>query len=66
MQQWNQQIDAEQWDEFVASILKNHYDLAYRRAGDEKSNYPAPAETITLCDFSTTSLDQATSKLMTP
>jgi tRNA 2-selenouridine synthase len=66
VQQWNQQIDAEQWDEFVASILKNHYDLAYRRAGDEKSNYPAPAETITLSNFSTTSLDQATSKLMNP
>lgn len=66
VQQWNEQIDAEQWHEFVASILKNHYDLAYRRAGDEKSNYPAPSETITLSDFSTTSLDQATCKLMNP
>jgi len=62
--QWNQFIDAGRWTEFVASILKNHYDLAYRRAGDEKSNYRAASATIQLTDFSETSLHEATRQLV--
>ena len=61
--QWNQQIDAGQWPEFVASILKNHYDLAYRQAGEEKSNYRAASTTIHLSDFSESSLLKAAQKL---
>jgi len=61
---WNAQIDAKQWPEFVESILKNHYDLAYRLAGDEKSNYQAATTTIRLTDFSATSLATATRQLL--
>jgi len=60
---WNAQIDARQWPEFVESILKNHYDLAYRLAGDEKSNYQAATTTIHLSDFSATSLAAAANQL---
>lgn len=63
VEQWNQQIDAGQWSEFVASILENHYDLAYRRAGDEKSNYQEPSSTINLSDFSESSLIKAAQQL---
>lgn len=62
--QWNQLIDANQWIPFVASILKNHYDLVYRRAGDEKSNYPTPSDQIDLIDFTPESLDRAVVQLM--
>jgi tRNA 2-selenouridine synthase len=62
---WNAQIDAGQWPEFVESILKNHYDLAYRLAGDEKSNYQPASATIHLSDFSETSLATAAQQLLT-
>lgn len=64
VQAWNEQIDAEQWTEFVASILQNHYDLAYRRAGDEKSNYPAATSCIELIGFTPADLTQACSSLL--
>lgn len=38
---WCQQIHDEDWNAFLHSILVNHYDLAYREAGDKKSKYPA-------------------------
>jgi len=60
---WNKQINSSQWTEFVASILENHYDLAYRRAGDEKSNYPEPSAQIELPDFSESSLLAAAEQL---
>ena len=61
---WHELIDAGQWPEFVESVLRDHYDLVYRRAGDEKSNYTDPVQTITMDDFSTESLDRATDTLM--
>lgn len=64
--QWYQLIDDRRWSDFVASILENHYDLAYRKAGDEKSNYPAPSRSISLPDFSPESLKTAAHQLMTP
>ena len=62
--EWNTLIDNQQWHEFVESILKNHYDLAYRLAGDEKSNYQAASATIRLSDFSETSLARAAQQLL--
>ena len=64
VQQWHQQIDAGQWPEFVTSVLNDHYDLVYRRAGDEKSNYAAPTSTLTLPDFSPETLRGVAEKLI--
>ncbi|NWK57188.1 tRNA 2-selenouridine(34) synthase MnmH [Verrucomicrobiaceae bacterium N1E253] len=64
IREWQEQIDKQQWPDFVASILVNHYDLAYRQAGEEKSNYPAPSAEIELPDFSHTSLQSAADELV--
>lgn len=45
---WHQQIDQEQWSDFLESILVDHYDLAYRLPGSEDSVYQSPSETLTL------------------
>ncbi|BDS08967.1 tRNA 2-selenouridine synthase [Oceaniferula spumae] len=60
---WHEQIDAGQWPEFVMSILVDHYDLVYRRAGDDKSNYPTPSSTVELSDFSQEDLEAAAKQL---
>jgi len=64
IRQWNTLIDEGQWYEFVLSILRDHYDLVYRKAGDEKSNYAAPSSSIQLSDFSKESLTQAADELI--
>ncbi|MGJ8676898.1 MAG: tRNA 2-selenouridine(34) synthase MnmH [Akkermansiaceae bacterium] len=61
---WHQQIDTTQWQAFVTSILRDHYDLVYRRAGHEKSNYSAPCQSIYLSDFETATLRDAAQKLI--
>ena len=63
--QWHQQIDSGDWHAFVESVLRDHYDLAYRRAGTDGSNYSAPSKTIALTDFSTKSLEIAATSLTT-
>ncbi|MBT8043941.1 MAG: tRNA 2-selenouridine(34) synthase MnmH [Verrucomicrobiae bacterium] len=65
VQQWHHQIDAGQWHEFVVSALKDHYDLVYRKAGHEKSNYPAPTQTLVLSGFSAKDLRDAAKTLIT-
>ncbi|MFK7912187.1 MAG: tRNA 2-selenouridine(34) synthase MnmH [Akkermansiaceae bacterium] len=62
--QWHEQIDAAAWTGFVESVLRDHYDLVYRRAGDEKSNYPAPSYTVELDGFAPESLQAAAKKLI--
>ena len=62
--QWHKQIDAEEWTNFVESILRDHYDLVYRHAGDEKSNYPAPSHTLELKDASPKILQTAANTLI--
>lgn len=64
VKQWHDLIDAGLWVEFVESVLRDHYDLVYRRAGDEKSNYPAPVQTLAMDDFTAQSLAHATDTLM--
>ena len=61
---WHEQIDATNWLAFVESVLRDHYDLVYRRAGEEKSNYSAPSETLELSDYSPASLETAASTLI--
>ncbi|MBT8036463.1 MAG: tRNA 2-selenouridine(34) synthase MnmH [Verrucomicrobiae bacterium] len=65
VQQWHHQIDNGQWPEFVESVLRDHYDLVYRRAGDAKSNYPAPSHTVDLLGFSSVDLSRAAAELIT-
>ncbi|AFY37465.1 tRNA 2-selenouridine synthase [[Leptolyngbya] sp. PCC 7376] len=43
---WFELIDAEQWPEFVAAILTEHYDPAYRRS--LPSHYSEPQQTFSL------------------
>jgi tRNA 2-selenouridine synthase len=62
--QWHALIDEQQWTNFVESVLSDHYDLVYRRAGDEKSNYPSPQENITMENFTSASLEQACDTLI--
>ncbi len=64
VQQWHQQIDAEKWPEFVTSVLNDHYDLVYRRAGDEKSNYAKPSTTLELRNFSAEILQKVAKQLI--
>ena len=61
---WHNLIDDQQWTSFVESILRDHYDLVYRRAGDDKSNYSSPQKTITMEDFTSQSLEQASEALI--
>ncbi|MGB0774449.1 MAG: tRNA 2-selenouridine(34) synthase MnmH [Akkermansiaceae bacterium] len=56
---WHSQIDSGEWNEFVTSVLENHYDLVYRKAGHEKSNYAEPSKTIQLGGFDAESLHSA-------
>lgn len=48
IEHWESLIQAELWDEFLYSILTQHYDLAYRGAGEDKSKYPAPSYQFTI------------------
>lgn len=61
---WHEQIDAGEWPEFVMSVLVDHYDLVYRRAGDEKSNYPAPEKNVPLADFTPEHLKAAAKQII--
>lgn len=63
---WHEQIDTAQWHDFVISVLRDHYDLVYRRAGHEKSNYRTPTHTLNLADFSPSSLQKAALELISP
>ena len=64
VREWHDLIDAGSWVKFVESVLRDHYDLVYRRAGDEKSNYSTPVKTITMEDFTPESLAQAANTLI--
>lgn len=64
VQQWHEQIDTGKWQEFVTSVLDDHYDLVYRRAGDEKSNYAIPTTTVELSSFTTEELTEVAQKLI--
>jgi len=61
--EWHEQIDSGKWPEFVMSVLVDHYDLVYRRAGDEKSNYPVPSATVKLAGFAELDLEAAAKEL---
>jgi len=60
---WQAQITSRIWPAFVASILKHHYDLCYRRPGSPDSNYQAPSRQLALHDCSAASYAQAAHEL---
>ncbi|MGB1935930.1 MAG: tRNA 2-selenouridine(34) synthase MnmH [Akkermansiaceae bacterium] len=62
--QWHELIDAGDWIAFVTSILRDHYDLVYRRAGEKTSNYASPECTVQLPDYSYASLGNAADTLI--
>ncbi len=45
---WCELIRNGKWEEFLQSILENHYDLAYRPPGSEKSKYPKATHHFTI------------------
>jgi tRNA 2-selenouridine synthase len=59
VEKWNTLIDAEQWDDFVQSILETHYDLCYREPGGENSNYQKSTGDILITDASRESFCEA-------
>ena len=61
---WHAQIAAKDWPAFLESILRDHYDLSYRRAGDPGSNYHLPAQTITIPTFTEKDLAQTAHQLL--
>ena len=62
--QWQRQIKAGEWREFVRSILENHYDLAYRQPGSAGGNYQAPANAIDIPDAAPATLHAAAADLL--
>lgn len=59
VQQWRNMIDAQQWDDFVQSILETHYDLCYRVPGSEDSNYLKSSGEVIIADSSIQSFTKA-------
>lgn len=62
--QWETWIKAQDWDNFLASILTDHYDLAYRPPGDEKSNYAPPQSTLTVHGISPEHMQKAAQEIL--
>jgi tRNA 2-selenouridine synthase len=57
--QWNAMINAQQWGDFVQSILENHYDLCYRAPGSEESNYKKSTGDVIIPDATVESFTKA-------
>lgn len=62
--QWHSQIDAGNWEEFLSSILANHYDRCYRMPGIAKSHYPSPECQVFLDNASQQELERAAERLL--
>ena len=62
--QWHQLIAAKDWPAFLESILRDHYDLCYRPAGSEDSNYQKPSSHLEVTDHSDASFQEATQTLL--
>ena len=62
--QWQQQIDAQDWPAFLESILVDHYDLAYRLPGSADSVYQSPSHTLELPSASHADFEKAAADLI--
>ena len=65
VEHWNSLIESKEWDNFVKSVLENHYDLCYRTPGSEDSNYQKPSATINIPDASSKGFLAATEQALT-
>jgi len=50
VEEWEEMVAAERWDEFVEDILVNHYDSAYGEAAKRSGRDDAAAEFLMLPD----------------
>ena len=64
IEQWNQDIDQENWPEFLHSILLDHYDLVYRRPGTEESVYQTPERTLSVPSADPSDFEKAATELI--
>lgn len=64
--QWHQFITNKEWPAFLQSILQDHYDLCYRPAGSENSNYQTPSNTLAIPDHHDSSFQEVARQLLTP
>ena len=62
--EWHRQIDARNWDDFLKSILVDHYDLVYRRPGSEDSVYPDPEQTLVIPSHNQGDFEKAATDLI--
>jgi tRNA 2-selenouridine synthase len=61
---WQSQIATGAWPEFVASVLRDHYDLCYRRPGSLDAVYPPPAHLLAIANASPASYRSAATELI--
>lgn len=61
---WHQKIAIKDWRGFLISVLRDHYDLCYRPAGDKGSNYQAPTATLPVSSHSHAAFQAAARKLL--
>ena len=61
---WHTLIANESWSEFLESILRDHYDLCYRSAGSENSNYQKPSKFLEIPDHQDATFREAAQSLL--
>ncbi|MGJ8671769.1 tRNA 2-selenouridine(34) synthase MnmH [Rubritalea sp.] len=61
---WQKQIKEQHWEIFLTSILQDHYDLSYRKPGDEKSIYSSPIASVQVHSISADSYLSAATELI--
>lgn len=61
---WQQQIERQDWQDFLESILTDHYDRCYRRPGSENSVYRQPARSLSLPTADQASFCEAAASLI--
>ncbi len=64
VEQWQQQIDQQDWDGFLQSILVDHYDLCYRSPGSKDSVYPDPERSFQPHSASRADFEKAAAELI--
>lgn len=62
--EWNQLALSGQWNDFLESVLRDHYDLCYRPAGSPDSRYTTPEATLDIAEFSAGAFDEACDQLL--